>query len=141
MSQPRTRSPFCGGSSRFDRVFFGFAIATWIWWDTRWPANSAYLLLYVLLVVVVACLYLRLPSSYLPNEDQGVIMCQVMMPTGSTLDMTKEVADLVSPIFGKREGGGRILMSIVGTGFAGTVQNNAMVFVRLKDWKLRERAT
>ncbi|MCE5267067.1 MAG: efflux RND transporter permease subunit, partial [Planctomycetaceae bacterium] len=100
-----------------------------------------YVVIYVLLVGVVGYLYVRLPSAYLPDEDQGMLMCQVLMPTGSTLEQTQTVADSVTQYFQEKEKEAvESCMTISGMGFSGRSQNNAMVFVKLKDWDLRNRA-
>ncbi len=124
----------------FDRVFF--------WFRDRYVAlvghslsrKFRFLFLYVLLVGVVGFLYWRLPSAYLPDEDQGIIMCQVIMPVGTTLEQTQAIADRVSRHFQEdEEEAVESCMAISGFGFSGRSQNNAMVFVKLKDWKLRDR--
>lgn len=124
----------------FDRVFF--------WIRDRYlglvghslARKLRYLLLYVLLVGAVGFLYWRLPSAYLPDEDQGILMCQVLMPTGATLEQTRKIANQVTHYFldDEREAV-ESCMTISGMGFSGRSQNNAMVFVKLKDWALRER--
>lgn len=77
---------------------------------------------------------------YLPNEDQGILMCQVILPTGSTFEMTKEVAEAASRHLQEKEKEAvESSMAIVGFGFSGQSQNNAMLFVKLRDWELRER--
>jgi HAE1 family hydrophobic/amphiphilic exporter-1 len=100
-----------------------------------------YLVVYVVLVAGVGFLFARLPSSYLPAEDQGVLLCQVMLPTGSTLEQTKEIANQVSQHFQTSEQEAvESCMVIAGYGGSmGQAQNNAMVFVKLKDWALRQR--
>jgi HAE1 family hydrophobic/amphiphilic exporter-1 len=99
-----------------------------------------FVLLYIVLVAAVGYLYMRLPSSYLPNEDQGVIMCQVILPTGSTFEMTKEIVDAACRHFLDSEKEAvESCMSVIGTGFSGQSQNNAMAFIKLKDWELRQR--
>ena len=124
----------------FDRVFF--------WIRDRYVGlvghslakKLRYLFVYVLLVGVVGFLFLRLPSAYLPDEDQGMLMCQILMPTGSTLEQTQAVADQVTRHFREDEKEAvESCMTISGMGFSGRSQNNAMVFVKLKDWELRER--
>jgi hydrophobe/amphiphile efflux-1 (HAE1) family protein len=124
----------------FDRVFF--------WIRDRYVALVGYslsrklrfLLIYVVLVAGVGYLFLRLPSAYLPGEDQGMLMCQVLLPTGSTLEQTQAVADQVTGYFrAKEKEAVQSCMSIAGMGFSGRSQNNAMVFVKLRNWKLRER--
>ena len=123
----------------FDRVFF--------WIRDRYVGlvgqslskKFRYLLLYVVLVAGVGLLFVRLPSSYLPAEDQGIIMCLINLPVGSTLEQTKEVTKQVSQYFQDEERDAvESAMAIAGTGFSGQAQNNAMVFVKLKDWDLRQ---
>jgi len=124
----------------FDRVFF--------WIRDRYvdlvghslAKRLRYLFLYGMLVAAVGFLYWRLPSAYLPDEDQGMLMCQVIMPTGATLEQTQKVADRVTRYFLDHEQEAvDSCMTISGIGFSGRSQNNGMVFVRLKDWKLRPR--
>jgi HAE1 family hydrophobic/amphiphilic exporter-1 len=99
-----------------------------------------YVVVYVVLVGVVGFLFLHLPTGFLPEEDQGILLAQVIAPTGSTLEQTNEVADEVQRYFQDNEKEAvESCMTIVGVGFAGRAQNNSMVFARLKDWKLRER--
>ncbi len=124
----------------FDRVFFwirdryvglvGHSLSKWL----------RYVFLYVLLVGGVGYLFLRLPSAYLPDEDQGILMCQILMPTGSTIEQSKAIADQVTTHFLENEKEAvESCMAICGIGFSGRSQNNAMVFAKLKDWELRER--
>ena len=102
--------------------------------------KSRYLFVYVLLVSTVGYLFLRLPSAYLPDEDQGMMMCQVLMPTGATLEQTQVVADDVAKHFREKEKEAvASCLTICGMGFSGRSQSNAMVFVKLRDWKLRDR--
>jgi HAE1 family hydrophobic/amphiphilic exporter-1 len=103
--------------------------------------KSRFLFVYVVLVAMVGYLFVRLPSSYLPAEDQGILMCQIMLPTGSTLEQTKEIADRVCDHFLQNEKEAvESAMVIAGYGGPmGQAQNNAMVFVKLKDWDLRKR--
>ena len=124
----------------FDRVFY--------WIRDRYlgvVGNSLakklrYLFLYAILVGLVGFLYVRLPSAYLPDEDQGMLMCQVLMPTGATLEQTKEIATEVGRYFREDETDAvESCLTISGMGFSGRSQNNAMVFVKLKDWDLRDR--
>jgi HAE1 family hydrophobic/amphiphilic exporter-1 len=99
-----------------------------------------YVVVYVLLVGVVGTLFLRLPTGFLPEEDQGILLAQIFMPTGATLEQTRSVADQVQRYFQVNEKEAvESCMPIVGIGFSGQAQNNGMVFVRLKDWKLRKR--
>ena len=123
----------------FDRIFF--------WIRDRYvglvghslAAKLPYLLVYVAIVSGVGYLFLKLPSAYLPDEDQGMLMCQVIMPIGSTLEQTKAVAAEVTHHFRENEKEAvASCMAISGFGFSGRSQNNAMVFVKLRDWKERD---
>ncbi|MBF0118139.1 MAG: efflux RND transporter permease subunit [Desulfobacterales bacterium] len=99
-----------------------------------------YIVFFVLIFAVLVFLFMRMPTSYLPDEDQGILLAQIMTPTGSTLEQTKAVATKVQRYFGENEKEAvESCLTISGMGFSGRAQNNGMVFIRLKDWKLRER--
>ncbi|HWB99773.1 MAG TPA: efflux RND transporter permease subunit, partial [Bryobacteraceae bacterium] len=99
-----------------------------------------YLAVYVVLVAVIGHLFMRLPTGYLPDEDQGILLAQIMMPTGATLEQTKAVANQVQRYFQTSEKEAvESCMSIAGIGFSGRAQNISMVFAKLKDWDLRDR--
>ncbi len=125
----------------FDRFFFRMRE-----WCVRLVGHALtrrlrYVLAFVLIVGGLGFLFLRMPSSFLPDEDQGILMCQIIMPTGSTLEQTQAVADQVKTHFLEKENEAvESCMTIVGMSFAGRAQNNGMVFVKLKDWSLRDRS-
>jgi HAE1 family hydrophobic/amphiphilic exporter-1 len=88
----------------------------------------------------MAVLFLRMPTAYLPDEDQGSVMAQVMMPTGSTMEQTLEVSKKIGDYFKENETDAlESVFSLTGFSFSGRSQNNGMVFARLKDWDLRDR--
>ena len=124
----------------FDRIFFGIRDRYVGVVGHSLSRKVRYLAVYVLLVGVVGFLLLRLPTAYLPDEDQGILLSQILMPTGSTLDQTQAVADEVQRHFQENEKEAvESSLTISGIGFSGRAQNNGMVFAMLKDWKLRER--
>ncbi|MGB9625247.1 MAG: efflux RND transporter permease subunit, partial [Phycisphaerae bacterium] len=99
-----------------------------------------YLVVYVLIVSTVGFLFHRLPTSYLPDEDQGILLAQVMLPTGATLEQTKAVVNDIQRYFQQNEKEAvDSCLTVSGVGFSGRAQTNGMVFVKLKDWKLRDR--
>jgi len=99
-----------------------------------------YLFLFLLIAGAMGYLFQRMPTSYLPDEDQGILLIQTMLPSGSTLEQTEKVMDKVRNHFLKNEKEGvDSLMSVSGISFGGQGQNVALGFVKLKDWKLRER--
>ena len=100
----------------------------------------SYVFIFLVIVVLMGYLFMRMPTSYLPDEDQGTLLAQILMPTGATLEQTQEVADEIQRYFQEKEKEAvASCMTIVGVGFSGRGQNNGMVFVRLKDWHMRDR--
>ena len=99
-----------------------------------------YLFAYVLIVVVIGFLFLRLPTAYLPDEDQGMLLSQILLPAGTTIEQTQAVATQVQQYFMEHEKDAvESCFTIAGMGWSGRAQNNGMVFCLLKDWKLRNR--
>jgi len=102
--------------------------------------KKRYLALFVLIVALMAFLYQRMPTSYLPDEDQGILLAQILMPTGSTMEQTQAVADEVALYFKENEKEAvESCLAISGIGFSGRAQNNGMVFAKMRDWDLRDR--
>ncbi len=125
---------------RFDRIFFRTRDIYVKLVGNSFSRVFRYIAVYILIIVTVGVVLLRLPTAYLPEEDQGVLMVQVLMPTGSTLEQTKNVLDEIQRYFQENEKEAvESCMTISGIGFSGRGQNNGMVFVRLKDWHLRDR--
>ncbi|MBN3727816.1 efflux RND transporter permease subunit [Burkholderia sp. Ac-20379] len=91
---------------------------------------------YGLIVGVVGILYATLPSSYLPEEDQGSIMVSVSAPVGTPAGKTLKTVEAVERYFLKQPAVTHV-MTVNGFSFNGQGQNNAMAFVQLKDWSLR----
>lgn len=126
---------------RFDRLFFRIRDLYVKIVERSFSRVLRYIIVYVLIVVAVGLVLLRLPTAYIPEEDQGILLTQVLMPTGSTLEQTQKVLDEVRHHFLEREKEAvESCMTISGIGFSGRAQNNGMVFVKLKDWKLRKRS-
>jgi HAE1 family hydrophobic/amphiphilic exporter-1 len=99
-----------------------------------------YLVLFLLVVAALGVLFLRMPTAYLPDEDQGMLLAQVIMPKGATLEQTGKVTEQVQRHFQENEKEAvASCMTISGFSFSGRGQNNGMVFVKLKDWELRDR--
>jgi len=99
-----------------------------------------YLFLFLLIVGAMGYLFQRMPTAYLPDEDQGLLLVQAMLPSGSTLEQTEKVMNRVRDYFLTREKDGiESFMSIPGTSFGGQGQNMGLGFAKLRDWKLRDR--
>jgi len=91
-------------------------------------------------VAALGFLFQRMPTSYLPDEDQGILMIQAMLPANSALEQTNAVLDTVREHFLVREKEAvEAIMTVSGTSFSGRGQNVGLAFVKLKDWGLRNR--
>ncbi|MHB1040595.1 MAG: efflux RND transporter permease subunit [Desulfobacteria bacterium] len=100
-----------------------------------------YLVVYLLIVAALGFLFQRMPTAYLPDEDQGFMYVQAMLPAGSSREQTEKVMDQVRNYFLVDEKEAvKSCFTIAGSGFSGAGQNVGMAFVMLKDWNLRRRA-
>ncbi len=97
------------------------------------------LVIYGVLVLVVVFMMGRLPTSFLPNEDQGNILVNVQLPPGATVNRTTEVMKQVED-FMLKQPEVQSMVSVLGFSFAGSGQNAALGFITLKDWKERDGA-
>ena len=124
----------------FDHIFFGFRDKYVKWVDRALSRRRRYLAVFAVIAALMVFLFMRMPTSYLPDEDQGMLLAQIMLPTGATIEQTIAVSDEVQRYFQEKEKEAvESCMTIVGVGFSGRAQNNSMVFVKLRDWKLRDR--
>jgi multidrug efflux pump len=97
--------------------------------------------LYAILLVVLALAFVRLPTSFLPAEDQGVLFAQVQLPTGATQQRTMKVIEQVEHHFLVDEKDAvQSIFTVAGFSFGGNGQNTGIAFVRLKDWEERKGA-
>ena len=95
-----------------------------------------YMVIYALIAGVVALLFMKLPSSYLPDEDQGTIITSVSAPVGTPASQTLEVVKKVEAYYRSQPEVDQ-LITLTGFSFNGSGQNNALAFVKLKDWSVR----
>ncbi|POT99067.1 hydrophobe/amphiphile efflux-1 family RND transporter [Escherichia sp. ESNIH1] len=100
--------------------------------------TGRYLLIYVLIVAGMAVLFLRLPTSFLPDEDQGVFMTMVQLPAGATQARTQKVLDKVTNYYLNSEKANvDSVLTVNGYSFSGQGQNSGMAFISLKPWEQR----
>ncbi|MEZ4527363.1 MAG: efflux RND transporter permease subunit [Desulfobacterales bacterium] len=125
----------------FDKTFFRIRdryvkLVNW-----SFSRKFRYIFIYLIILVTVGYLFMRMPTAYLPDEDQGIIMCQVMLPANATLEQTKAVLEnrVKTYFLEKEEEAVASCMTVSGISFAGRGQNMGLAFIRLKDWHLRER--
>jgi len=97
-------------------------------------------LIYLVLIGAMAFLFTKLPTSFLPEEDQGVFLTMVQLPTGATQERTQEVLNRVRDHYLLEEKENvNSAFTVAGFSFAGTGQNMGMVFAQLRDWSERKR--
>ncbi len=142
MKRPRGESGSCGLSSDGLTAFSSrpeTGICNWSAGSS--PTSSAMWLFFCLIVAAMGFLFKRMPTGYLPDEDQGILMVQAMLPANSTLEQTKKVMEGVKDYFLENEKDAvESCMTVSGMNFSGQGQNAGLAFVKLKDWKLRDRA-
>ncbi|MCA6917436.1 multidrug efflux RND transporter permease AcrD [Pectobacterium versatile] len=101
-------------------------------------SSGRWLLLYMGIIGIMAFLFFRLPTSFLPQEDRGVFTTQVQLPPGSTQQQTLQVVNKVEQYYLTQEKDTvTSVFSTIGSGPGGNGQNVARLFVRLKDWNER----
>lgn len=94
--------------------------------------------IYLAIVGLMGALFLKLPTAYLPDEDQGLIFTLVQLPAGATQERTLETMSKVEDYYLNQEKDNvASLFAITGFSFAGSGQNMGLAFVRLKDWSER----
>ncbi|QIB34659.1 efflux RND transporter permease subunit [Ancylobacter pratisalsi] len=99
------------------------------------------LLVFVIIAVGMGWMFLRLPSSFLPQEDQGILITSVQLPVGATVDRTRNVLDQVTRHYLDDEKAAvEGVMTISGFGFGGQGQNVGTAFVRMKPFDERKSA-
>ena len=144
---PKGHEPAEGGISLlrpffrwFDRIFFRARELYVRLVGHSFNKKVRYVVVYVMIVAGMGLLFLQLRTSYLPDEDQGILLCQVTLPAGSTLEQTEGIMVKVRDQFlNKEKDAVESIFTVSGQNQAGRGQNIGMAYVRLKDWKLRPR--
>ncbi|MES2635212.1 MAG: efflux RND transporter permease subunit [Pseudomonadota bacterium] len=94
------------------------------------------LVVYLAIIAAVAVLFLRMPSSFLPSEDQGYLIVNVQLPPGATIERTTSVMAQVENFILKQPEV-QSMVGVLGFSFSGQGQNAGLAFVTLKDWSER----
>ena len=126
--------------------FFGWFNRTFDHYTARYQSTVAKLLLrtvrgmlvYGAIIVIMCVMFVRLPTSFLPDEDQGILFGQVLLPPGATQERTLAALKEAQNYFlNKEKDAVESIFSVAGFSFAGSGQNAGLLFVRLKDWSVR----
>ncbi|GAB7125746.1 multidrug efflux RND transporter permease subunit AcrB [Silvimonas sp. JCM 19000] len=97
-----------------------------------------FFLIYVVIIGIMAFLFIRMPTAFLPDEDQGILFTQVQLPVGATQEQTlKSIVKMENHFLQNEKSDVESVFSVAGFSFAGRGQNMGLAFVRLKDWSVR----
>ena len=139
--------PVQKGHTQAERGFFGWFNRTFDRGVKRYESSVAsilqrkapYLLLYLVIVGLMAFLFTRLPTSFLPDEDQGVLYVQVQAPVGSSAERTQQTVDAMRTYLLEQESDTvSSVFTVTGFNFAGRGQSAGLAFVGLKPWEERQ---
>jgi len=116
----------------FKRTAYGYesVVSRFLRWGGRM------MIIYVAVIVAAGLLYVRLPSSFLPNEDQGTMLVNIQLPPGATLARTEAVIKQVEEYILKQPEV-KSMVGVMGFSFSGQGQNAGLAFVTLKPWDER----
>ena len=129
--------PTTGFFGWFNRFFARTTHGYQSWVAYALKKTGRYLLLYAAIIAATGWLFMHLPGSFLPEEDQGYFINMVQLPPGSSQERTMEVLTQVEQYYLKQPEVANVI-GVVGFSFFGRGQNAAIAFVRLKDWDERK---
>ena len=141
--------PIEKGSSHEKKGFFGWFNRAFERMTSRYEASVAamikrtgrVMLIFLALSAAVVWMFIRMPTAFLPNEDQGIMFTQAILPVNATQQSTEKVMQEVTDYFLRNESATvSSVFSVSGFSFAGSGQNMGMAFVSLKPWDERENA-
>lgn len=102
--------------------------------------SGIFIVVYALIVGGMMFMFTHIPTSFLPDEDQGMMMVMIQTPPGSTMERTAQSVRKVEQYFLTQEKNNiKSVFTVTGFSLAGRGQNTAFGFVRLKDWDQRKR--
>ena len=141
--------PMKKGQTHIDTGFFGWFNRSFDKMTSRYTDSVAamikrtgrVMLIYLALVVAVGWIFMRMPTAFLPDEDQGIMFTQAILPVNSTLQSTQKVMEDVTDFYLNEESENvKSVFTVSGFSFAGNGQNMGIAFVSMKDWAEREGA-
>jgi multidrug efflux pump len=139
--------PIPKGHKHEKRGFFGWFNRAFAKTTTSYQSSVSHILkhnwvsmlVFVVIIFLVGLFYLRLPSSFLPEEDQGYFITNIQLPVGAAQERTDAVLKEVEEYFLKQPEI-ESFITVAGFSFNGRGQNSALSFGRLKDWSERKGA-
>jgi multidrug efflux pump len=139
--------PLKKGHTHIDTGFFGWFNRSFDKMTSGYQANVASILkrsarvmmIYLGIVIAVGWIFMRMPTAFLPDEDQGILFAQTILPTNSTQESTVKVLEKVSDYYLNDEKAAvNSVFTVAGFSFAGSGQNMGLAFINLKDWSERQ---
>jgi multidrug efflux pump len=139
--------PLKKGHTHINTGFFGWFNRSFDKMTAGYQANVAsiikrsarVMMIYLVIVVAVGWIFIRMPTAFLPDEDQGILFTQAILPTNATQESTVKVLEKVSDYYLNEEKDTvNSVFSVAGFSFAGSGQNMGIAFVDLKDWSERQ---
>lgn len=128
--------PTTGFFGWFNRVFDRTTRGYQSWVAQAIKKTGRYLMLYAVIIGAAGWLFVHLPGSFLPEEDQGYFISLVQLPPGASQERTVEVLEQVEQFYMSQPEVSKVI-GVVGFSFFGRGQNAALTFVRLKEWEER----
>lgn len=138
--------PIPKGHHEATRGFFGWFNRTFHWGRGRYGSTVHYILrrsgrflvIYLAFLLVMGFVFKQLPTSFLPEEDQGIMFAQVTTPPGSPLSSTEKVLDKIrNYLLTEEKNNVESVLTVAGFSYGGRGQNAGLAFIRLKDWDKR----
>jgi multidrug efflux pump len=126
--------------ARFERGFARLSVRYQASVRRLLPYENHGMLVYLALLALLALLYVKLPTAFLPEEDQGALFALIQLPAGATLERTVEVQRQLEQLIRADRDSVEAVLSVAGRNFNGNGQNAGMTFVRLRDWSERRAA-
>ncbi len=139
--------PIEKGHHYHDKGFFGWFNRVFDRGNNRYQGavrhmlsrRKRYFASFFVAIGLMVLVFLRLPTAFLPDEDQGILFTQIQAPVGATQQRTMKIIEEVERHYLENEKDAvESLMTVQGFSFSGTGQNTGIAFVRLKDWDLRK---
>ncbi len=131
---------FAGFFRWFNRVFNRNSNRYQMVVERMLDKRKRYMLIYLVIVSAMGFLFLRMPTAFLPDEDQGFLYTLIQLPVGATQERTLKVIEQVERHFlVDQKEAVEAIFAVAGFSFAGAGQNNGLTFVRLRDWDQRKR--
>lgn len=137
--------PIPAGHHHEKRGFFGWFNRTFNQGSQRYQNSvqkilgkiGRYLIIYLAIIGIVVLLFTRMPSSFLPEEDQGYFITAIALPAGATDERTSRIVKKIEDYYLHQEKAIRDVVAVQGFSFSGNTQSSALTFARLKDWDER----